>query len=276
MTTQIKLRLCCCHLNRNLPSLRRELSTNQLKKHYDILNVNSKSSMKEIKESFLSLSKVYHPDNKLTGSHNKFVELKEAYDALKNGHPATTSDTTKSQYGGNSYYQYDDYTDLKYNGNTYHRSKSTPNHNQQFGGPFYGSKSPWEEYKRAQRAQDTYTYSRFGNHKPSGHVSFTLTMSAIAWIVIFSCASLLWDLRTDKVREKNKEYQERQEKYLAHLKEIEKIEQAIMRKAMAKRSQLAGNYSSSSIMSSMDDSEERDRAISFANLNETPTVAINK
>lgn len=50
---------------------------------YTTLKINPNASRSEIREKFLRLSRIYHPDNKETGSHNKFVRLKNAYEIIK-------------------------------------------------------------------------------------------------------------------------------------------------------------------------------------------------
>lgn len=67
----------------NFVLLRRFISSNKADEYRVILDVTQNATSKEVKESFLRLSKVYHPDNRLTGSHDKFLKLKEAYDVLK-------------------------------------------------------------------------------------------------------------------------------------------------------------------------------------------------
>lgn len=54
-----------------------------MKTYYQILNIKENASQKEIKKAYRQLSKIYHPD-KSSGSSNKFIEIKEAYDVLKN------------------------------------------------------------------------------------------------------------------------------------------------------------------------------------------------
>lgn len=179
-------------------SSRRLLSTSQWKKYLNILDLNKNSTTKEIKESFLKLSKVYHPDNKTTGSHTKFVELKEAYDALKDGQPTTTKGST--QTSANNYNNYYD-TDVSYQMHRAYRDRmrdytSHPygQSNYGFGGPYRGSSSPWEELKRDReyrRQRDRYN----ANYQQSGRglINVTIILSAMAWIIIYSSVLLIWD-----------------------------------------------------------------------------------
>jgi hypothetical protein len=50
---------------------------------YSILRTRPSSSPDQIKDSFLKLSKIYHPDNAETGDQAKFVRIKDAYDKIK-------------------------------------------------------------------------------------------------------------------------------------------------------------------------------------------------
>lgn len=55
----------------------------KLAHYYTILKTRPTAKPEQIKESFLTLSKIYHPDNLETGDQAKFVRLKEAYDKIK-------------------------------------------------------------------------------------------------------------------------------------------------------------------------------------------------
>lgn len=171
----------------------RPLSTSQLKKYFDILKVDKSSTPKDIKESFLRLSKIYHPDNKVTGSHSRFVELKEAYDAIKDGTASTTASNTPN------YRYYDDDISHKDHVNfreryrdyqtIYERGRS-----HSFGGPYARSSTPWEDLKsdREFRKQRAYNGS-FGNRAGRPLINITIFLSAIAWVIIYSSAILMWD-----------------------------------------------------------------------------------
>lgn len=54
-----------------------------MKTYYQILNIKENASQKEIKKAYRQLCKIYHPD-KSSGSSSKFIEIKEAYEVLKN------------------------------------------------------------------------------------------------------------------------------------------------------------------------------------------------
>ncbi|AXX86726.1 DnaJ domain-containing protein [Malaciobacter marinus] len=50
-------------------------------KAVDLFGILTKISKKELKQKYLKLSKIYHPDTS-TGTQEKFQELKEAYELL--------------------------------------------------------------------------------------------------------------------------------------------------------------------------------------------------
>lgn len=55
-----------------------------MKNYYKILNVNSKSDLGEIKKAYRDLALKFHPDRcKQPGAHERFVEINEAYEILK-------------------------------------------------------------------------------------------------------------------------------------------------------------------------------------------------
>lgn len=52
---------------------------------YKILNVNEDATQQDIKQSYLKLAKLYHPDkNNSSDSHEKFIEIHSAYEILYN------------------------------------------------------------------------------------------------------------------------------------------------------------------------------------------------
>ena len=54
------------------------------KTFYEILNVSEDSSLMDIKSHYHKLARLYHPDiTKLTNTHDKFIEINEAYRTLK-------------------------------------------------------------------------------------------------------------------------------------------------------------------------------------------------
>ncbi|MCB1141548.1 MAG: DnaJ domain-containing protein [Leptospiraceae bacterium] len=54
----------------------------KLPDYYKILNLNFACSPEEIKNSYRKLAKLYHPDNRMTGSGEKFFEIHMAYKTL--------------------------------------------------------------------------------------------------------------------------------------------------------------------------------------------------
>lgn len=60
-----------------------------MKNYYEVLGVSSSATGKEIKEKYLELAKLYHPDKHINNplgklAEEKFREVKEAYDVLSN------------------------------------------------------------------------------------------------------------------------------------------------------------------------------------------------
>ena len=50
---------------------------------YDVLGCSSVDSLEVIKRRYRELSKVYHPDNPVTGDSGKFQEVNKAFNLLK-------------------------------------------------------------------------------------------------------------------------------------------------------------------------------------------------
>ncbi|ASK78490.1 DNA-binding protein [Paraphotobacterium marinum] len=70
------------------------------KDYYKILNVSEDADKKAIKKAYLALAKKYHPDvNKSTDAEEKFKEVREAYDVLKDPAKKEEYDEIR-KYGG--------------------------------------------------------------------------------------------------------------------------------------------------------------------------------
>ncbi len=72
-----------------------------MKDPYEVLGVARNASEEELKKVYKTLSKKYHPDNRETGSTEKFREVKNAYDAaIKNLSTPTPTWQPLSGLGG--------------------------------------------------------------------------------------------------------------------------------------------------------------------------------
>lgn len=60
-----------------------------MQNNYDILGVSHSATKAEIKKAYHKLSLLHHPDRP-NGSHDKFLKIKEAYEALTSFNPANT------------------------------------------------------------------------------------------------------------------------------------------------------------------------------------------
>ena len=76
------------------------------RKYYcNILGLSENASLDEIRKAYFKLSNLYHPDkNKSTDAEEKFKEIKNAYEALKNNNYSTYSNSNNEEF---NYYDYD-------------------------------------------------------------------------------------------------------------------------------------------------------------------------
>lgn len=213
----LNLRLHQCHLS---PAKSvRYLTASKLREYYDLLKVDKNSSTKEIKESFLRLSKLYHPDNKTTGSHAKFVNLKQAYDAIKDGPPATTPTSNtysrySNTYGSMNQKTHDEYQRQRYE---YHKAQESRRRGT-FGGMYSGSETPWEDMmKERERRRASY-----GGRVSSNYFRSVVILSLFFYMFVISGVRLLFD-RNENVKRRlhlvNVRRREEYEEYEKYLKE---------------------------------------------------------
>lgn len=85
------------------------------KNYYEILNVNRKSTMQEIKLSYRKLAKKYHPDtSKEENAEEKFKDVNEAYDTLTNDEKRRRYDRQVHKYGYGIVDSEDSLSNIKY------------------------------------------------------------------------------------------------------------------------------------------------------------------
>jgi len=74
------------------------------KNHYEILGVNRNANNKQIKDAYLYLSKIYHPDKVIDNevSSEKYIQIREAYDVLSDDIKRTGYDKEQFQEFENS------------------------------------------------------------------------------------------------------------------------------------------------------------------------------
>lgn len=69
------------------------------KDYYSTLNIHQGANLQEVKEAFRRLALQYHPDiNKSIDAHDKFIELTEAYEVLKDNFKRQEYDKIYKKY----------------------------------------------------------------------------------------------------------------------------------------------------------------------------------
>ena len=99
-----------------------------MKDYYKILEVEEKASQQDIKKSYRTLSKKYHPDINPEGSE-QFKDIAEAYDTIGNPEKRVQYDQTKNNpFANNGGHSFEDMFNQMFNrGNTQRtRRKSVP------------------------------------------------------------------------------------------------------------------------------------------------------
>lgn len=63
-------------------------------KHYDILKIPQDASDQQIRDAYITMARIYHPDQNPQNRHvasDRFKRIKDAYEALRNDTIGTTS-----------------------------------------------------------------------------------------------------------------------------------------------------------------------------------------
>nr|XP_039256052.1 chaperone protein dnaJ A6, chloroplastic-like [Styela clava] len=84
--SRICLKMCGCnYVTNSLAELSINIHARRMKSYYDLLGIKIGASQEEIKAAFYEKSKKLHPDTSFsTGSDKDFMEIKDAYETLKN------------------------------------------------------------------------------------------------------------------------------------------------------------------------------------------------
>ncbi|CAG9819687.1 unnamed protein product [Phaedon cochleariae] len=133
------------HTSRNPQKNVRNMCTSQCRKnHYEVLNLPRNCKSKEIKESFIKLSKEHHPDlNKSKDAHKMILEINEAYKILGNTESRRIYDLGLAPSGFREYSNRNDTTNIY--------------HNEQFRNDAWNDKS---FYENRNKSQDDYYKSK--------------------------------------------------------------------------------------------------------------------
>lgn len=76
--------------------------SNNASTYYDVLGLKPNATQNEIKSAYYKLSKIYHPDStKSPQNYSRFLEVKEAYEVLRNVNKKLMYD--KGKYSSNTF-----------------------------------------------------------------------------------------------------------------------------------------------------------------------------
>ncbi|XP_050300512.1 dnaJ-like protein 60 isoform X3 [Anthonomus grandis grandis] len=125
------------HITINLRNLFHTTRT-RLDNHYETLKLKSNCTGKEIRESFLKLSKEYHPDiNKHPSAHKEFLKIQEAYNILSKPNSRANYDL-----GLNNPFQ----SKYESTGTTYTYQRPSTGPHQYRSGPYKTyTRNPWDD-----------------------------------------------------------------------------------------------------------------------------------
>lgn len=173
---EIRISRLCFILNKQ--GCRRGISTSFVcyKDYYSVLGVDRNATQKEIRNKFLELCKLYHPDKVLSGNEKekesqkvKFQEVSEAYENLSKMDTRSAHDTdlkygyttsTKGPYRGGNYTGYTQYNRRRYEGKPPPGSENTEgwhsswNESDRYKDDDYWKKYSEDEFYRQQYAKN--------------------------------------------------------------------------------------------------------------------------
>ena len=124
------------------------------RKYYcDILGVEENANLDEIRKAYFKLSNLYHPDkNKSTNAEEKFKEIKNAYEALKNNNYSRYFNSNNEEF---NYYDYESEYDEE---DTYDESKYSDNYDYEDNEEYNHQNYDENEYNNEQDEEDYVIY----------------------------------------------------------------------------------------------------------------------
>ncbi|XP_050300511.1 dnaJ-like protein 60 isoform X2 [Anthonomus grandis grandis] len=192
------------HITINLRNLFHTTRT-RLDNHYETLKLKSNCTGKEIRESFLKLSKEYHPDiNKHPSAHKEFLKIQEAYNILSKPNSRANYDL-----GLNNPFQ----SKYESTGTTYTYQRPSTGPHQYRSGPYKTyTRNPWDDpsfYSNKSYSYSSDNDSYYGikgiKRQSNGTVLFVVLIFGLVAFVLEMLAfrDLRWEYESNKARELN-------------------------------------------------------------------------
>lgn len=192
------------------------------KEYYKILGLNSDCTDEQIKQSYLTLCKRYHPDNKITGNKEKFILLREAYDIVKDANARIIYDRFLDSRGASSHATYAQTRASRHDGPfTPHKPSPPPfwerqeyQQQENYGKEYYKFKEPgWQptwrrEYQESMKRPFEDRHGHRYNKSFGGRNMVSLTIAVTAFIYLFIGQSLVTLAKSSVDRSRKAQRQE--------------------------------------------------------------------